>query len=360
MSVQEFENHLYLFEARDAVSHIFRVASSLDSMVVGEPQILGQVKSCYQSAVANRNTGVILNKLLHKTFSVAKRVRTETAVASHAVSISYAAVELARKIFGDLAGLKILLVGAGDMAELAAEHLLSNHARELVVANRSLERAMDLAQRYHGRAARLEELPALLVDADIVISSTGADSTIVSAETVRSVLRPRRHRPLFFIDIAVPRDIDPEVNHLGNVYLYDIDDLESVIHENRQARAEEAIRAERIVEEESLKFMKWMETLAVTPTIVAIRDKAEAIRSAELQRSLSRFDSLTEDQIEALETLTRSLVHKIMHDPIMFIKNAGHRNRKDLYLEVTRKLFNIDEAGSGDSPRDTGDDDSGS
>ena len=351
VSAQDLAPLLYAHEGREAVRHLFRVASSLDSMVLGEPQILGQVKDAYRQAVSLRASGVITNKLLHKSFSVAKRVRSETGVASHAVSVGYAAVELTRKIFGRLEGLEVLLIGAGEMAESAAEHLLRHHASRIVVANRTLPRAMDLARRFQGRAAHLDELPALLITADVVISSTGSEQVVITSDVVKAVLKPRRHRPLFFVDIAVPRDVDPEVNGLSNVYLYDIDDLAGVVAANRAARADESIRAERIVEEETLKFMAWLETLAVAPTIIDLKNKAEGIRTAELKRTLARMGPLSEQQVETLEVLTRSLMQKIIHDPIMFIKHAGHRDRKDQYLELARKLFNLDREDDPDQNR---------
>lgn len=351
VAAQDLAPLLYAHEGREAVRHLFRVASSLDSMVLGEPQILGQVKDAYRQAVSLRASGVITNKLLHKSFSVAKRVRSETGVASHAVSVGYAAVELTRKIFGRLEGLEVLLIGAGEMAESAAEHLLRHHASRIVVANRTLPRAMDLARRFQGRAAHLDELPALLITADVVISSTGSEQVVITSDVVKAVLKPRRHRPLFFVDIAVPRDVDPEVNDLSNVYLYDIDDLAGVVAANRAARADESIRAERIVEEETLKFMAWLETLAVAPTIIDLKNKAEGIRTAELKRTLARMGPLSEQQVETLEVLTRSLMQKIIHDPIMFIKHAGHRDRKDQYLELARKLFNLDREDDPDQNR---------
>ncbi|MEW6266381.1 MAG: glutamyl-tRNA reductase [Thermodesulfobacteriota bacterium] len=350
---RDFEDHLYVYEGADAVRHLFRVASSLDSMVMGEPQILGQLKEAFRQAVNQRATGAVLNKLLHKSFSVAKRVRTETGIASHAVSISYAAVELARKIFGRLDDKKVLLVGAGEMAELAAEHILSHGAAGIVVANRTLERAVKLAQRFQGRAAVLEELPALLIETDIVIASTGAPEVVVPAAMVKSVLRPRRHRPLFFVDIAVPRDVDPDVNRLENVYLYDIDDLKTVVEENREARQEEAFRAERIVAEETISFQAWLETLDTFPTIVALRNKAEELRRMELKRTLSRLGTMTPEQREALEVMTRALTQKLIHDPILFIKSAGRHGQKDFNLDLARRVLGLDRPTSrGQGPAD--------
>lgn len=340
---EEFEDCLYIHCNQQAIQHIFRVASSLDSMVVGEPQILGQLKQAYRQAVDNKSTGAILNKLIHKSFSVAKRVRTETGIASHAVSISYAAVELARKIFGDLAGKKILLIGAGEMAELAAEHLLTGGASKIVIANRTLERAMTLAKRWNGKSAGLDEVGSLLAEVDIVISSTGATDLVVTANQVKSILKVRKHRPLFFVDIAVPRDIDPKVNRLDNVYLYDIDDLQGVVDENKAARSEEAAKAERIVEEETYSFLAWLDTLDTFPTIAALSEKAENIRKAELQKTLSKLGSLNDAQVSALEVMTRSLTHKLIHDPILFIKSAGRHGRKDFNLDIARRVCGLDE-----------------
>ena len=345
-----FEDSLYVFKGPEAIQHIFKVASSLDSMVVGEPQILGQLKSAFRRAVDNQATGAILNKLLHKSFSVAKRVRTETGIASHAVSIGYAAVELARKIFGDLAGHRVMLIGAGEMAELAAEHLLSHGASQIVVANRTIERAVRLAQRWNGRAASLEEVPELLAEVDIVISSTGSPEVVVKADTVRAVIKKRKHRPLFFVDIAVPRDVDPAVNRLDNVYLYDIDDLANVVAANRDARSKEAVRAERIIEEETLTFLKWLETLDTFPTIVALKDKAESVRAAELKKTLGKIGDLKPEQVEAIEVLTRSLTNKLIHDPIIFIKTAGRHGRKNVNLDVARRVLGLDRGESGETP----------
>ncbi|WP_456433231.1 glutamyl-tRNA reductase [Thermosulfuriphilus sp.] len=346
ISRELFEPHLYFLRGQEAVRHIFRVASSLDSMVLGEPQILGQLKEAYRQAATHRTTGVILNRLMHKTFFVAKRVRTETGIASHAVSISYAAVELARKIFGNLSDKSCLLIGAGEMAELAAQHLLAQGAAGITVANRTFERAVELAQRFRGQPARLEEVADWLLKVDIVISSTGAPGYIITYDQVRGIMRPRRMRPLFFIDIAVPRDIEPEVNKIDNVYVYDIDDLKTVVEENRSQREKEALRAERIIEEEILKFYTWLEGLDVVPTIKSIRAKAEEIRRRELAKTLAHIgNQLSPEQIEAIEILTSSIVNKILHDPIIFLKNRYHQDGS-LVVDMARKLFNL----NGDRP----------
>ncbi|MBW1979854.1 MAG: glutamyl-tRNA reductase [Deltaproteobacteria bacterium] len=334
--------YLYTYIDQEAVKHLFRVTCSLDSMVVGEPQILGQVKQAYREAVTAKTTGVILNRLLHKSFSVAKQVRTETRIGRSAVSISYAAVELAKKIFNELAGKKVLLIGAGEMAELAAEHLLTNGVEQVVVANRTLERALALARRFGGTTVALEEVVEQLQRVDIIISSTGSLEPILTAEQVKSRMRGRRNRPLFFIDIAVPRDIDPAINDLDNVYLYNIDDLQGIVELNKADRLKEAGRAEHIIAAEALKFEGWLRTLEVVPTIVSLRNKAEQIRECELQKTLHHFGALSQEQINSLEVLTRAIVNKVLHDPILFLKRTSHRTHKDIYIDMARKIFNLD------------------
>ena len=334
--------YLYTYIDQGAVKHLFRVACSLDSMVVGEPQILGQIKDAYRQATEVKASGVILNRLLHKSFSVAKRVRTETRIGSSAVSISYAAVELAKKIFQDLKGKIALLIGAGEMAELAAEHLLSSGVERIVVANRTLERSLALARRFNGTTVAWEDLAEELRTADIIVSSTGSPEPILSADQVKQRMRARRNRPLFFIDIAVPRDIDPKVNRIDNVYLYNIDDLQGIVEMNRAERLKEAAQAEHIIAAEALKFDGWMRTLEVVPTIVSLREKGEQIREAELRKTLGQLDSLSDAEIEAIEVLTQSVVSKLLHDPILFLKRTSKRSRKDFYLDIARKLFHLD------------------
>ncbi|MEW6219944.1 MAG: glutamyl-tRNA reductase [Thermodesulfobacteriota bacterium] len=339
----ETHRYVYVHQGADAVHHIFRVAGSLDSMIVGEPQILGQLKDAYQKACDQATCGVIMNKLLTKAFSVAKRIRTETNIGSSAVSISYAAVELAKKIFGDLRGKRVMLVGAGEMAELAAEHLVNQGIAKVVVANRTLERAMNLARRFNGSAVTLDELVGELVGVDILISSTGAPGLVLLKDQVKPVMRQRRHSPLFLIDIAVPRDLDPRLNDIDNVYLYDIDDLNQVVETNKAERDKEAVRAERIASEETMKFLQWLETMEITPTIIAIREKAEAIRSAELARTMSQLGDIPPKQKKAIEVLTSSIINKILHDPILFLKNGqASQDDKAQRLDLTRRLFGLD------------------
>jgi len=338
-----FEKVLYIHQGDPAVRHIFRVASSLDSMVVGEPQILGQIKDSYATACEHGTCGVVLNHLMHRSFSVAKRVRTETGIGDHAVSISYAAVELGRKIFGDLEERAVLLIGAGEMAELAVEHLVNNRARPIFVANRTFERGVELAERFKGTAIRFEEiLDYLKQEIDIVISSTGAPGYVLVKDHFKGLMRARKNRPLFFIDIAVPRDIDPEINRINNVYVYDIDDLKSAIQENLDEREQEARRGERLVDESVIQFRRWFQGLEVVPTIVGLRDKMEEIRQRELKKTFASLKSASEEDRQAIDRLTAALVNKILHDPTQFLKQVGHKEDKSLYLDMARRIFNLD------------------
>lgn len=342
MSYEEAGTYIYLHQGEAAIQHLFRVGASLDSMIVGEPQILGQLKQAYRDATEQNSTGMILNRMLHKAFSVAKRIRTETEIGSSAVSISYAAVELAKKIFGNLKNKRALLVGAGEMAELAAQHLMNQGVAEVVVANRTFERAVNLARCFNGKPVSLEEMIPQLEQVDIMISSTGAPDIILSSSDVKPVMRQRRNKPLLLVDIAVPRDLDPKLNDLDNVYLYGIDDLKHVVDINKAERDKEAARAERIVTEETLKFMLWIGSMEVTPTIVAIRDKAEAIRKAELEKTLANMNSLSEKEIKAIEKMTAAMMNKILHHPIVYLKKDDSLNDKKMKLVLIRKFFNLD------------------
>ena len=345
ISTNSFADHLYQYEGLEAVRHVFRVASSLDSMVVGEPQILGQIKAAYLEATKEKTSGVIINRLMHRAFHVAKRVRTETGISEAAVSISYAAVELAKKIFHELDGKKALLIGAGEMAELAARHFMANGIRSMSVANRTVERAVEVARQFGAIAVSLQEIPYQLLEVDIVLSSTASSEIIITRQMVKGCLRKRRNRPLFFIDIAVPRDIDPRVNDLDNVYLFDIDDLKGVTESNLEQRRKEAARAESIIEEEVVKFDRWLQTLAVVPTIISLREKAETIIQNELSRSSGLLASLSPSQKQAVITLSRSIAEKILNDPILFLKDRSDRPTLPTYLDVTRRLFKLDEDG---------------
>jgi len=342
--LERFEKSLYIHHGDDAVRHVFRVVSSLDSMMVGEPQILGQVKAAYRSATVQKSSGVILNRLFHRAFSIAKRVRSETGIGDHAVSISYAAIELGKKIFGSLEGKKVLLIGAGEMAELAVEHLIRNKAGEIFVANRTFERGVEMARQFNGKSVRFEEITDCLQAVDIIISSTGSPDFIIRKNQIKGLLKSRKNRPLFFIDIAVPRDIDPKINQLSNSYVYDIDDLKSVIEENIEDRQREAVRGERIVDEAVIRFRQWYNSLEVVPTIVALRDKMEGIADAELKKTMQSLTHLSADDRSAFMKMTRTMVNKMMHNPIVYLKSDGMHRDKSECLDITRKLFKLDDS----------------
>lgn len=337
----QFEDALYFYKGDEAVRHIFRVASSLDSMVVGEPQILGQIKEAYRSATLKKTSGVILNRLLHRTFFVAKKVRSETGIGDHAVSISYAAIELGRKIFDTLESKKVLLIGAGEMAELAVEHLIRNRTGEIFVANRTFERGVELSKKFKGQAIRFEELTNFLKEVDIIISSTGSSDFILRPEQVKKIMPNRRNRPLFFIDIAVPRDIDPKINRLNNSYVYDIDDLKGVVDENIGDRKAEAIKGERIVDEAVIRFREWYDSLDVVPTIVALRSKLEIIAKTEIEKTM-QSNSVSGTDSQAIQRMTDSIINKFLHDPTLVLKGNGIHRDKSVYLDVARKLFRLD------------------
>jgi glutamyl-tRNA reductase len=337
------EPHLYSFHGEDAIRHVFRVASSLDSMVVGEPQILGQIKTSYGYAAEYKSSGIILNRFLHKAFSVAKRVRTETRIASSAVSVSFAAVELARKIFGNLTDKTVLLIGAGEMCELAARHFLTNGAKGVMVTNRTFEKAQKLAEEFGGEAIPFEDLFLYLHKADIVLTSTGAPHAIITPPDLEEVIKRRRMRPMFLIDIAVPRDIDPAVNEMDAVYLYDMDDLQQVVAANLEGRMQEADKAEAIIAEEIVQFYKWVATLEVTPTIVALRNRFEELRRSELEKTLASWKDAPPDAEKRLEALTSAFMNKLLHQPTTVLKKAGQGNRNDLYLDALRALFDLEQ-----------------
>ncbi|RLC25022.1 MAG: glutamyl-tRNA reductase [Deltaproteobacteria bacterium] len=338
----EFKSSLYIYKEDEAIRHLFMVASSLDSMVVGEPQILGQIKQAYRVAVENNASGVLLNRLMHKTFSIAKKVRKETGIGDNAVSISYAAIELANKIFSDLSQKSVLLLGAGEMAELAVEHLISNKVKNIVVANRTFKNAVELAQKFNGHAVKFEERQDALKDVDIIISSTGATEYVLTLDQVKQAMKKRRHNTLFFIDIAVPRDIDPKINTVSNAYVYDIDDLKNIVESNIEQRGKETIKAQRFIEEAVLKFRKWLESLAIVPTVKALNNKISSIVDIEFNKTLSNLKHLSQEDIEAIKRMTQAIASRTIHDPILFLRNTGDHRDDSLYLNVTQQLFNID------------------
>jgi glutamyl-tRNA reductase len=337
---ESLNDALYIYDDIKAVGHIFRVASSLDSMVIGEPQILGQLKDAFELAHKKKTTGILLNRLMKKAISVAKRVRTETRIAENAVSISFAAVELAKKIFTDLSKKVFMLLGAGEMAELAAKHLISNGVKEVIVSNRTYERACELAKEFNGKPVRFDEFIQQMIRADIVICSTGASDYVLKKSQMQKVMKERKQRPVFIIDISVPRNIDPETNDLDNVYLYNIDDLQGVVDANRFERQKEAEKAERLVEEEVETFFKWQSSLDSVPTIIALREKAEEIKKEELDKLLSKFPGIGEKEKKAIEYMAAAITNKLIHPPTAALKEDFED--KDIMVATIKRLYGID------------------
>jgi glutamyl-tRNA reductase len=318
--------HLYQHRDQEAVRHLFRVAASLDSMVVGEPQILGQVKEAFATARTAGTVGAQLEHLLQSAFAAAKKVRTETEIGSNSVSIASVAVDLARKIFGSLQGRTVFLVGAGKMSELAARNLVQQGAGAILVTNRTFERAQRMADQFNGRVIAFDQLYEVASEADIVITSTGAPHPIFRREHGQAFLHRRRNRPMFFIDIAVPRDVDPAMNKLEGIFVYDIDDLQSVAASHMEARSREALDAETMIAAEVDRFHQRQRTVNVAPAIVALQHQAEELRQTELRRIHTRLGTLTAEQAAAIEALTRGLVNKFLHPPMQALKQAAREN----------------------------------
>jgi glutamyl-tRNA reductase len=339
---------LYLYRDRDAVKHAFRVASSLDSMVVGEPQILGQLKDAFEFALEKKTTAILLNRLMKKTISVAKRVRTETKIAENAVSISFAAVELARKIFTDFSEKSFMLLGAGEMAELAAKHMMSFGVKSVTVANRTYERGCDLAKEFSGRAIKFEDFLKEMVTSDIIICSTGAPAYVLHKEEMQRVMKERRQKPVFIIDISVPRNVDPGINDLDNVYLYDVDDLQGVVDTNIMERQKEAKKAEEIIGEEIDSFEKWLSSLDSVPTVIALRNMAEGIKREELERLMNKFPDLGEKERKAIEHMAAAIMNKLIHPPTVALKEDAED--RDALIATIKKLYAL----NGDDQEDHG------
>jgi glutamyl-tRNA reductase len=333
--------HLYSFRNVDAIRHVFRVAASLDSMMIGEPQILGQVKEAFRVAADAGTVGMHLSALMNRAFAVAKKIRSETGISQSAVSISYAAVELARKIFGDLSGKTVMIIGASKMGELAAKHLRRNGVSSVLVTNRTFERAVELAQVFEGAAVPFEHFTDHIDRADIVISSTGAPHFILNKTLVEQIIHRRKNKPMFFIDIAVPRDIEPSVNEIDNAFLYDIDDLQQVIDENLKERLKEATRAEEIIDSEVQAFCQKMQSREVVPMIVQLRDTVDRVRRDEIERNRRYLKDLSPEQQAAVDHITKSVVNKILHTPIEELKKMAQEPDGPDFAEVLRRIFNI-------------------
>ncbi len=344
-SAHAFEGHLYRLESREAIQHLFRVAASLDSMVVGEPQILGQLKNAYAIAKTEGAVGGLLEQVLTRSFRVAKRVRTETGIGQTAVSVSYAAVELARKIFGPLKGHSVLIIGSGKMGELAAKHLHRNGAKRIFVTNRTWERALEMATLFQGKAIEYAQFPSVLHEMDIVIASSGAPHYILSRDEMQRAIAARRNAPMYLIDLAVPRNIDPSVNDVEGAFLYDVDDLEGVVNANVQERSKQAEKAETIVAGEVDRMMTNLKMDEVTPTIVGIQEQLENIRVAEVARALRRLPALTPEQQQQIaaqfDAMTRSMINKIAHGPISALRRSAGQPDGDHFIDTIRKVFHL-------------------
>jgi glutamyl-tRNA reductase len=343
LKAEDLDPHLYEFREKDAVRHVFRVASSLDSMVVGEAQILGQVKEAYAVARAVGSVHGQLDQLFTRAFAVAKRVRTETAVGSSSVSIASVAVELAKKIFGGLQGKTVFIVGAGKMSELAARHLMAHGCESIFVSNRTYDRAVGLAHKFNGQVIKFDDLYDSCDRADIVITSTGAPHAIFRREHGEQFLARRKNRPMFFIDIAVPRDVSPEMAKLDGIFVYDMDDLQQAVSSHVADRHGEAELAESIIANEVENFEARLHTLDVVPTIVSLQDHLETIRQTEIDRVRGRMGPLTPEQELAVEALTRGIINKVMHAPVTTLKTAAREAEATTVIDVVRRLFNLHE-----------------
>jgi len=339
LATKEIEPYLYRHPGDEAVRHAFRVASGLDSMVLGEPQILGQMKEAFATAHKTGVTGKLLNQLFQHTFSVAKQVRTDTQIGASAVSVAYAAVKLAKQIFSDLSQKTVLLIGAGETIELTAQHLSQQHVGHIIVSNRTVERALKLSELVDGEAITLAELPTRLHEADIVIASTASQLPILGKGAVEQALKKRRHRPIFMVDLAVPRDIEAEVGELSDIFLYTVDDLQIVIEENLQSRREAATEAEKIIDLQVNQFVSWLKSLDAVPMIRALRDNADTLRQSELDKA-HRLLASGETAEVVIETLARSLTNKLTHAPTAALKEAGLAADKSV-IEAARRLFDL-------------------
>lgn len=331
-------NYTYCFTGKDAYRHLFLVASGLDSMVIGEPQILGQVKDAYRTATFHNTTGFFLNKVFHKTFNVAKRIRRETKIGYNPLSITSVAIELSKKIFGELKHKRILVVGAGEMCTIALKYFKKEGVKEILITNRTFHNAEKLAEEVIGTAYPFRDIPELLTAVDMVLTSTGSEQPIINKETVTGVMKKRKNKPLFFIDIAVPRDVDPFINDIENVYLYNIDDLMSLSQIHRADRMTESRKANAIVDEEINKFIQWLQHLDMGPLITDIFLKAEEIREKELQKALSRLNTIDDETLKIMNLLTKNIVNKLLHPHVSLIKKNGTPQ----VLEMMKKLFKLE------------------
>lgn len=340
--VSEFAPYLYFSSGHMAVRHIYNVASGLDSMVVGEPQILGQIKEAYKTASLKGTAGLILNRLCHSAFFVAKRVRTETGIGSRAVSVSYVAVELAKRIFDDLTRRSVMLVGAGEMAELAARNLINSGVRDLLISSRNFGNASALAESLNGKPIRYEEIFYSLKDVDIVITATGSSDFVIKPNHMREALKLRNNEPIFMIDIAVPRDVDPRVGEIPDIYLYDIDDLRGVLDENIKSRRENAAKADEIVLEVEKGFQAWVNSLKVVPAIIDLKKRFEHIKQSEVDRALAKLENYSDKERDVINVMASRIISKILHSPLTNLKKEASTSRGALYVDSVKKLFELE------------------
>ena len=340
----EITPYLFIYEHDGALDHLCKVACGLDSMILGETQILGQVRTSFLLAQENQTIGTIFNQLFKQVITLAKRSHSETDIGANAVSVSYAAVELAKKILGDLKSKHVLILGAGKMGELAVQNLHGNGVRKVTVMNRTLQKAEELANRFNGKAKSMNELQCGLVEADILISSTGAKDFVITKEMMTDVNKMRKGRPLFMVDIAVPRDIDPLLAELDSIFLYDIDDLQGIVDANMQERKAAAMEIEFLIEEEIVQFKQWINTLGVVPVIAALRQKALNIQAETMESIERKMPNLTERERKVLSKHTKSIVNQLLKDPIMKVKELSSESNADEALELFMKIFNIEEA----------------
>lgn len=340
---QEFSPFLFVYEQDGAIDHLFNVACGLNSMVLGETQILGQVRSSFKEAQAKETTGTVFNQLFKQAITLAKRAHSETDIGANAVSVSYAAVELAKKIFGSLNGKHVLILGAGKMGELAIQNLHGNGVSQVTVINRTFEKAKNLAERFSGQAKSLNELQCALMEADILISSTGAKDFVITKDIMECVERLRKGKPLFMVDIAVPRDLDPKLTELDNVFLYDIDDLEGIVEANLQERQKAAAKISLMIEAEIVEFKQWLNMLGVVPVISALRVKALKIQAETMDSIERKLPHLSDREIKVLNKHTKSIINQMLKDPILQAKELAGQNNADEALELFMKIFNIED-----------------
>ncbi|MEK3882669.1 glutamyl-tRNA reductase [Paenibacillus sp. PL2-23] len=339
----QFTNHLYMYEDADAIRHLFRVTSGLDSMVIGETQILGQVKNAFLLAQGEKTTGTVFNMLFKQAVTLAKRAHSETMIGEAAVSVSYAAVELGKQIFGQFHKKTVMVIGAGETGELTAKHLYANGAERVIVVNRTFERAAQLADKFNGVPYSMEEAANKLHEADIIISSTGSENYVLNREQVKEAMKKRKAKPLFMIDIAVPRDLDPSIAAVDNVFLYDIDDLEGIVQSNLEHRKQEAAKIELMIEWEMQQFEQWYKTLGVVPLIRALQTKSADIHEETMTSLANKLPELDEHQMKVIRKLTKSIVNQMMQDPILRIKEMAGEKRADEAMDMFVKLFALEE-----------------